>query len=477
MIPWRRRWGILTVVCLALGIWYAQCLPDPLFHDPVSTVLVDEEGQLLGARIASDGQWRFPPMDTVPQYFEDAILTFEDKRFYYHPGVDPLAMARAIRLNVSAGSIVSGGSTLSMQVIRLARRGKPRTIWEKLIEVIWATRLELRYSKKEILALYASHAPFGGNVVGLEAASWKYFGRSARHLTLAEAAALAVLPNAPGIIHPGKNRDLLRAKRDRLIHQMVQAFELDSLDLQLALAEGLPMKPKPLPQLAPHLLERIHQEAKAKPSQHFVHATLNGQWQNRINEIVDRYHQRFKLSGIHNMGVVVAEVNTGAIKVYVGNVTSSDPEHQSAVDMIPARRSTGSILKPFLYASMLSEGELLPDMLVSDIPSRFGGYKPANFDKKFKGVVPASQALSQSLNIPAVRMLSEFGVARFQDKLEEIGLTTFDRAPSDYGLTLVLGGGEATLEELVAAYAGMARTLKHYGSWGQQYHPQAYDPV
>lgn len=473
MIPWR-RWGILSVGVLALSIWYANCLPDPLFSDPESTVLIDGEGQLMGARIARDGQWRFPPIEVVPTAFEDAILTFEDKRFYYHPGVDPLAMARAIRLNLAAGEVVSGGSTLSMQVIRLARKGKSRTIWEKLIEVIWATRLELRYSKKEILALYASHAPFGGNVVGLEAAAWKYFGRSARQLSLAESAALAVLPNAPSMIHPGKNRDLLRAKRDRLIHQMAENLSLDSLDVQLSLAEALPLKPKTLPQLAPHLLERVHQ--KAGRDQHLVASTLNAQWQSRINEIVDRYHQRFKLSGIHNAAVLVVEVSTGKIKTYVGNVTSTDPEHHSAVDIVSSRRSTGSILKPFLYASMLSEGELLPDMLVSDIPSRFGGYKPANFDRKFKGVVPASEALSRSLNIPAIRMLSEYGVARFQDKLEDIGLTTFDRSPDDYGLTLVLGGGEATLEELVSTYAGMARSLKHFEGWGQRYHPQAYQP-
>ncbi|MEO0580578.1 MAG: penicillin-binding protein 1C [Bacteroidota bacterium] len=473
MIPWR-RWGILSVMVLVLSIWYANCLPNPLFADPKSTVLMDEEGQLMGARIASDGQWRFPPIEAVPTAFEDAILTFEDKRFYYHPGVDPLAMARAIRLNLAAGEVVSGGSTLSMQVIRLARKGKSRTIWEKLIEVIWATRLELRYSKKEILALYASHAPFGGNVVGLEAAAWKYFGRSADQLSLAESAALAVLPNAPSMIHPGKNRDLLRAKRDKLILQMAESLAWDSLDVQLSLAEALPLKPKALPRLAPHLLERVHQNAQR--NQHLVSSTLNAQWQGRINEIVDRYHQRFKLSGIHNVAVLVEEVSTGEVKVYVGNVNSTDPEHHSAVDIIPSRRSTGSILKPFLYAAMLSEGELLPDMLVADIPSRFGGYKPANFDRKFKGVVPASQALSRSLNIPAIRMLSEYGVARFQDKLEDIGLTTFDRSPDEYGLTLVLGGGEATLEELVSAYAGMARSLKHFEGWGQQYHPQAYQP-
>src|SRR5690606_3742450 len=210
----RRRSWIATGVLLVSGILYYFALPEPLFNDPYSTVLEDRDGELMAATIAKDGQWRFPQLDTVPDKFIQAIVHFEDKRFFQHWGVDIRAMARAIRQNLSAGKVVSGGSTISMQVIRLSRKGKSRTYLEKLYEVILATRLELRYSKAEILALYASHAPFGGNVVGLEAACWRYFNRDVHELSWGEAALLAVLPNSPALIHPGKNRDQLLLKRN-----------------------------------------------------------------------------------------------------------------------------------------------------------------------------------------------------------------------------------------------------------------------
>lgn len=200
------------LVVFALLIWYYFCLPNPLFSDPVSTVLEDRNGALLGARIAKDGQWRFPKNDSVPEKFKQAIIAFEDKRFENHVGVDPLALMRAIYLNVKNTSVVSGGSTLTMQTVRLARKGKSRTIFEKFVEVILATRLEFRHSKSKILALYASNAPFGGNVVGLDAAAWKYYGRNPKELSWSESATLAVLPNAPALIHPGRNRYALKKK-------------------------------------------------------------------------------------------------------------------------------------------------------------------------------------------------------------------------------------------------------------------------
>ena len=208
---YRIPFGILFIA-LSAAYWF--CLPDPLFHDPVCTVVLDRKQTLLGARIANDGQWRFPYQKEVPTKFQTAIICFEDKRYESHLGVDPLALVRAFNKNIHKNKIVSGGSTISMQVIRLARKGKSRTIAEKIIEIILATRLELRYSKKEILALYAANAPFGGNVVGLEAAAWKYYGRNPTQLSWAETATLAVLPNSPALIHPGRNRQLLQKKRE-----------------------------------------------------------------------------------------------------------------------------------------------------------------------------------------------------------------------------------------------------------------------
>jgi penicillin-binding protein 1C len=242
---------LFTILCLG----YAFCLPDPLFRDPVSTVVLDKNHTLLGARIANDGQWRFPHHTAVPEKFKAAIICFEDKRFESHPGVDVCALMRAFKINTEKNKVVSGGSTISMQVIRLARKGKARTFAEKFIEIILATRLELRYSKKEILELYAANAPFGGNVVGLEAASWKYYGRNSSLLSWAETATLAVLPNSPSLIHPGKNRALLLKKRDRLLNKLYDANIIDSITCALSKKEELPGQPLPLPDLAPHLTE------------------------------------------------------------------------------------------------------------------------------------------------------------------------------------------------------------------------------
>ena len=469
------RWGLWV----GLGIAYALCLPEPLFDAPVSTVLTDREGKLLDARIAADGQWRFPARDTVPTKFAACITTFEDKRYWYHPGVDPLALARALWLNLSRGEIVSGGSTLTMQVIRLSRRGQARTMVEKLIELLLATRATLRYDKVRILALYASHAPFGGNVVGLDAAAWKYFGRDPEQLSWAETATLAVLPNAPALIHPGRNRAALRRKRDFLLDKLLAEAYLDSLTHALALLEELPQRPLPLPHLAPHLLARHHAQLadQAPSAQHRLRSTLDRALQIRSREIIARHHQRLRGEGIHNAGALIVEVATGDIRAYLGNTPCYDSQHGCRVDVTTARRSTGSILKPFLYAAMLSDGELLPHTLLPDVPSFFGGYSPSNYDKTYRGAVPASRALARSLNVPAVRMLQAHGVPKFQDELTRLGLTTLERPADHYGLSLILGGAEATLEDLAAVYAGMARSLDQFRALSGRYAPQAYRPL
>ncbi|MEM7369309.1 MAG: penicillin-binding protein 1C [Bacteroidota bacterium] len=473
----KRRWWVISIVSLLL-IGYLRLLPDPLFDDPLSTVLTDRNEHLLGARIASDGQWRFPPLtDTIPHTFEKAITTFEDKRFYVHPGVDPLALLRAIRLNISQGKIVSGGSTLSMQVIRMSRKNPPRTIWEKLFEMVLATRLELGYSKNEILLFYASHAPFGGNVVGLDAAAWKYFGRNPAQLSWAEAATLAVLPNAPALIHPGKNRETLLRKRNRLLGNMLEEDILDSTEWELALLEPLPEKPLRLPALAPHLLDRIQQanQSESKSQTKFV-STLDQHLQIQASQILKQHYLQLRENGIHNASVLIMEVETGDVRAYLGNTPCNSPDHGCAVDIIPALRSTGSIMKPFLYASMIQEGELLPDQLVPDVPTYYSGYHPTNFDKSYQGAVPASKALSRSLNVPIVRMLQTHGIARFHNKLQELGMTSLTRPSSDYGLSLILGGAEASLWEMAGIYAGMARGLTLFPYYNGKYEPRNFRP-
>ncbi len=467
---------LLAALCFIGLLWYAFCLPQPLFRDPLSAVLEDRHGRLLGARIADDGQWRFPEIDTVPEKFEQAILTFEDKRFYKHPGVDPMSLGRAVWQNIRNGKIVSGGSTLTMQVVRLFRKKRQRNLLNKTVEIILATRLELQLSKRQILRLYASHAPFGGNVVGLEAASWRYFGKPPAALSWSEAATLAVLPNAPSLIHPGRNRDALQNKRDRLLHRLAERGWMDELALELALEEPLPQSPSPLPQLAPHLLERLRRDQPGNKNAK-IQTSLDRRLQKSVSNIVSRHQQVLKHNGIHNAAALILNVETGEALAYVGNAPKAGVEHGESVDIIPAARSTGSILKPFLYSLLLHEGQLLPEALVKDIPTFINGYRPENFYEEYDGMVPASKALTRSLNVPFVHMLQEYGLEKFHFELRKLGLSTITHPPDHYGLTLILGGAEGTLEEITNTYAGMARTLLHYNRSDGEYLLNDFRPV
>lgn len=467
---------VLLVVLLTIGYYF--CLPATLFDTPTATVLFDRKGDLMGAKIAKDGQWRFPATDSVPHKFEQAIVAFEDKRFYDHIGVDIWAIARAIRLNSQQNRKVSGGSTLTMQTIRLAQQNPSRTIWTKVKEVILATRLEWSYSKPEILAMYASYAPFGGNVVGIDAAAWKYFGRNAQQLTWAESAMLAVLPNSPSLIHISRNRQKLLEKRNWLLDKLYQNQTIDSLTCELAKLEELPNKPKPLPRLAPHLLEKVHRELVVQNNANgIITSTLDATYQRQVNQVLQRHYQVLQSNEIHNAAALVIEVATGNILVYGGNVLGAADQHSPAVDIIPAPRSSGSILKPFLYAAMLQDGEMTSRMLFPDIPSHFGAYTPKNYDEGYAGAVGANIMLTKSLNIPAVHMLQQYGIMRFSDKLKQVGMTTLNHGADHYGLTLILGGAETSLWDLGTMYSGMARNLKHFYAYDGKYDPQNYRPL
>lgn len=452
---------VLWVVWGVFALWYLFALPRPLFDEPVSTVLVDAQGGLLGAKIADDGQWRFPLPDSVPEKYEKALLTFEDKRFYLHGGVDPVSMARAMRQNLAAGRVISGGSTLSMQVIRLSRKPSSRNMRQKLLEMLLASRLELGYSKKQILRQYAAHAPFGGNVVGLEAASWRYFGKQPHLLSWGEAATLAVLPNSPGLIHPGKNRERLLAKRNRLLDRMYEAGIFDEWTCQLAKEETLPEAPLPLPQLAPHLLERAKLEHPS-PTEARVITSIDPHLQQQVTSALERHLVRFKSNEIHNIAALVLDVETGEIMAYVGNAPGTGARHGEQVDVIRAPRSSGSILKPFLYGMALQDGLITPNSLLPDVPTSIRGYRPENFSTRYDGAIQARHALTRSLNIPMVLLLQRYGLERFHYNLPRLGLSTFSKPPSHYGLSIILGGGECTLEEVTRAYGQMARKVNHF---------------
>ena len=444
----------MTISITLLIIGYIFCLPRQLFHVPYSTVVTDRNEELLGARIVSDGQWRFPPRKTTPEKIKQCLITFEDKHFYHHWGVNPLATGRALYQNLKNKRVVSGGSTLTMQTIRLARN-KPRTLGEKVVEMIWATRLEFRASKEEILSMYVSHAPFGGNVVGLDAAAWRYFGHSAEDLSWAESAMLAVLPNAPAMIHLSKGRKTLLSKRNRLLKQLLEEEIIDASTYELAVSEPLPDEPHPLPQIAPHLVSRFYQERNGL----YTRSTIDRGIQTHIESLAERWSNEFNRSDIRNLAILVIDIPTNQVVAYCGNVHFDRKQGGSQVDVIQAPRSTGSILKPFLYNAMLQEGSLLPKMLLPDVPVNINGFTPQNFSMQFEGAVPASEALARSLNIPAVTMLQRYGVPKFHHLLQQMGFKTINRAASHYGLSLILGGAEATLWDVTNAYAQMGRSL------------------
>ena len=447
---------LLLVVCALLVTYFILLVTykEPFAQVPLSTAVFDAEGSLLGARVAIDGQWRFGMGEDVPEKYLTSVIAFEDRHFFQHPGINPASIVRALIQNIKAGEVISGGSTISMQVIRMSRN-KSRTIWHKLVEMVLAVQLETRNSKADILNLYASHAPFGGNVVGLEAASWRYFGRPPLELSWAEAATLAVLPNAPSLIHPGRNRDALQKKRDRLLSYLLTDKVIDSIDFQLAIEENLPLKPLDLPKRAEHLVDFYKKQGEGR-----VESDIDSRFQDEIGYIAEKHQAGLRRNHIYNMAVLVLDNLSGQVVAYQGNANADKSGlHGHQVDIIHSSRSSGSILKPILFASMLDAGEILPGTLIPDIPTRIAGFTPHNFDKEYDGAVHANEALIRSLNVPAVRMLRQYGVQRFYDQMKEYGITTLHRPADDYGLSLILGGAEVSLWEMCHLYSNWAKSL------------------
>ena len=477
----KNKYSLQLVFC-ALILWICLMhlwIPKPLISKPYSTLLYTAETSgrevLLGARIASDGQWRFPSGSEVPEKFAVCLTQYEDKRFWYHPGVDPFALMRAVQLNLTQSRVVSGGSTLTMQLARIAQGNQSRTVGQKVIELLWALYLECSYSKVEILRMYASNAPFGGNVVGIEAAAWRYFGREAKDLSWAEQATLAVLPNSPALIHPGRNRAELKQKRDKLLLRLYEKHILDKTEYELACMEALPEKPLPLPNEAPHLLERLAIEKQ----ENRIHTTVDPTLQQQVQRLVNRYVADYRSNHIYNAAALVADVESGKILAYVGNVTDQNMTtgHGYQVDVITSPRSTGSVLKPFLYAAMLNDGLILPGTLIADTPLNINGFTPQNFNKTFYGAVPAHVAIERSLNVPLVRMLSQYNTGRFMSLLKRLGMTTLRFSEDHYGASLILGGAEGSLWDLSGMYASLARMLSHYRSYNGRYDRSDIHPL
>lgn len=442
---------ICSIATVLLLLWIF-CLPANLFEDvKYSTVVEDCNGRLLGARIADDGQWRFPLCDSLPEKFVTALVEFEDRRFYDHNGVSFRSLARAMHQNLSNGRVVSGGSTISMQVIRLSRPAE-RTILNKVVECFLATRLESRYSKEEILRLYASHAPFGGNVVGIDAAMWRYLGSDEYEMSWAEAATLAVLQNSPSTITPSKNRDALLAKRNRLLLRLYESGHMTEEECTLSLEEPLMDEPYHMPQFVPHLVDWYNMNEHGQK----VVTNINLDLQKQVDAVTVRWSQELRLLGANDLAAVVVDVKTNEVIAYCGNADMEYDREGKWVDIARAPRSSGSILKPILYCSALQKGQIMPTMLISDVPTDFGGFAPKNYSGIFNGAVPADEAIAQSLNVPCVEMLKTYGVMSFVELLRDCGLTSLNRPSESYGLSVILGGAEVTLLDMTRLYARMS---------------------
>jgi penicillin-binding protein 1C len=454
--------------------WLAErALPEVLFDRPYAARLLDRDGVLLGARVAEDGQWRFQPSERpLPPRLVRALVMFEDQRFWSHGGVDLIAVLRALKSNLLHQRVVSGASTLSMQVMRLALRRKDRSLSTKLYEAWLTLGLERRYSKEQILRLYMAHAPFGGNVVGLEAAAWRYFGRSPEELTWAEGAMLAVLPNQPGMMHLKRNRSALKLKRDQLLDELLDQGELTELDAQLARAEPLPTLQSKMPHEALHFFDTARAALrKAGERTPNITTSLHAPLQRALNRVAERYAERLAQQGIHNLALVVLNNHTLLPEAYIGNVPSLKARQAPHLDLVQRARSTGSTLKPLLFAGMLDAGDIVPSSLIPDVPTRFHHFKPLNADRAYRGAVSAEEALIKSLNVPAVRMLRRYGVPLFYRLLTQLGLSTLTREASEYGAALIIGGAEGELWELTRAYALLAHHLL-YPSEAERAHAQ-----
>lgn len=455
----RHRISIAFALAVLIGtVWH--WIPEPsewLAPRPATTVLIDRTGRPLRIVLAEDGQdCRWVPYDEMGPWIGPALIAAEDGRFFSHPGVDLLAIGRAVIQNLARGRVVSGASTISTQVVRLAQP-RPRTYATKLIEALMALKMERRLSKERILEEYLNRAPFGGFFVGVQAAARRYFGKDARELSLGEAALLAGLPQSPARYRPDRHLDRALWRRDYVLDRMARRGWITEAQRTAALAQPLVIEQRNYPLRAPHFAERARALTPPNGIGHTVRTSLDPTLQRLAEDALRRRVAALRDDGVRGGAVVVIEVATGAVRAMVG---SPDPDDRTAAGQVNAAlapRSAGSTLKPLLYAIAFDEGRLTPLTVLPDVPRQYPDYSPANFDGEFRGLVTARAALLDSLNIPALDLAREFGLERFHQRLRAFGLTTLTRPSASYGLGLALGNGEVTLLELANAYAALAR--------------------
>ena len=446
------RWTLASLLLAIALLWLADRIwPLPLPKDDLARVVLAEDGTPLWRFADANGVWRYPVQTAeVSPYYLDALLTYEDRWFYQHPGVNPLALARATWQNLTGARVVSGGSTLSMQVARLLDPHS-RTFHGKLRQLWRTAQLEWHLSKAEILNLYLNRAPFGGTLQGVAAASWAYLGKSPAQLTHAEAALLAVLPQAPSRLRPDRHPLRAQEARDKVLRRLGEFQVWPPSAVAEALEEPLLLAPRLEPSLAPLRARRLNRP----DSPPLIRTTLDATLQRRLEDLLMGW--RARLPEYTSAAILVVEEDSMAVRAYLGSVDIHDAKRFGHVDMISALRSPGSTLKPFLYGMALDEGLIHSESLLQDVPRRYGDYRPGNFSMGFTGAVPASTALSSSLNLPAVQLLEAYGPKRFAAQMRIGGVPLALPALAEPNLALILGGAGSRLEDLVSGYSAFAR--------------------
>jgi penicillin-binding protein 1C len=446
----RLLWAGLVVLFLGAGA-------DALFPFrpvvPYSTQITAADGTILHTFLSPDDKWRlYTELPEITPLLRKTLIYKEDKYFYSHPGVNPVAIGRAALRNLLTGRRTSGASTITMQVVRLLQP-RQRTYTSKLIEVLRALQLEWYYSKDEILQLYLNLVPYGGNIEGIKAASLLYFGKPPQLLSLAEITALTIVPNRPSSLQPGRQNNRLREERNRWLRQFEKEELFEKSTIEDALNEPLNVRRLRPPRRAPHLAWRLKKEL---PGQPIVQTTLHPQRQAQTETLVQNYVNRLRSLNIHNAAVVVVNNQTGAVEAYVGSADFNNPFDGGQVDGVRAVRSPGSTLKPLLYATAFDKGLLTPKSVLNDVPTNFSGYEPENFDQRFNGPVTIEFALANSLNIPAVKVLKHVSTPILVDQLRKAQFQTVHKQAKDLGLSMILGGCGVTLEELTRLFAAFA---------------------
>jgi penicillin-binding protein 1C len=445
----------LLAISTAFTAWAISLGPLPLAEArQVSTTIVDRNGKLLRAYAMADGRWRLPvdARTSVDPTYLKLLLAYEDRRFYSHRGVDPLAMLRAALQLATSGHIVSGGSTITMQLARLMEPRRERSLYAKLRQIVRAVEIERALDKDEILDLYLALAPFGGNLEGVRAASIAYFGKEPKRLTLAEAALLVALPQSPERRRLDRYPDAARQGRDRVLERMVEEGVLSAEDAAQAKSEVVPKFRKPMPILAPHAADQALATMKDSP---VIRLTLDATLQKNLESLA---RDRAIAQGPNiSVAIIAVDNDSGDILARVGSSDYFDERRAGQVDMTRAVRSPGSTLKPFIYGLAFEDGFVHPESLIDDRPIRFGSYAPENFDMTFQGTVPVRKALQLSLNVPAIALLDRVGASRLSSRLKQAGTSLVlpkDEAP---GLAMGLGGVGITLQDLAQLYAGFPR--------------------